>query len=579
MAVVQISKIQIRRDIKDASPSSDLPIKLSNGEFAWCIDTKQLYIGSSIIGTPSQLENIEILTENSDIFSLGRYTYKNNGIFRSFTDRLEDRVSGNDFGLLEGDNLSYASRNSDILNAIMEKLYIGSANDSKNVIDIGPGIFVFDSTVQLPSFTRIQGAGKGNTILKFVGSGNVFESIQDDNNSIELVNQCRNLSVKDLTIEIVRPNPVTQSYIDNPSVIFDLYGVTKCEFINLELIGPLLTNAVIPDQIESRAFQIDEPRNGNINDLSPFTYTNLCLIENVTFKNLKIGLFASRPINKNSITNCKFVTLSQAILLGSLDLNDGPNNNLVQSCFFDNIEKQAVKIRKGYGNICASNSMLSVGNGYGGIQNAAYGQIEFDVPGNINLDYSSTRHRELSKYGVNSLSTRPYVSEFTGYGLNRNSITQTKTITYSQVPVNLVRFPVPLSNTSGIGPESMSIEIDYLYQSKTFGNNSGSPAIYQKSRRIRKGIITVIVDFRSNTLSLPIINLYDDYDYIGYGLTTGATGNITSEDENLIFKAVEQINSIQNQKEIVLTYQHQSLNVDQQPFEQGTLTYTYKVLT
>jgi hypothetical protein len=579
MAVVQISKIQIRRDIKDASPSSDLPIKLSNGEFAWCIDTKQLYIGSSIIGSASQLENVEILTENSDIFSLGRYTYKNNGIFRSFTDRLEDRVSANDFGLLEGDNLSYASRNTDVLNALMEKLYIGTSNDSKNVIDIGPGIFIFDSTVQLPSFTRIQGAGKGNTILKYIGSGNVFESIHDDNNAIEIVNQCRNLSISNLTIEIVRPNPITQSYLDTPSVIFDLYGVTKCEFSNLELIGPLVTSAVVPDAIDSIAFRVDEPRNGNVNDLSPFTYTNLCSINNVTFKNFKIGFYASRPINKNSISESRFITLSQGVVLGSANSNEGPRHNLIKSCFFDNIEKQAVKIRQGYSNMCSSNNLLSVGNIYGGIQNAAYGQIEFDVPGNINLDYSSLRHKELSKYGANSLSTRPYVSEFTGYGLNQNFITQTKKITYSTNPVNFVRFPIPLSNTTGIGPESMSIEIDYLYQSKTFDTTSGSPAIYEKSRRIRKGTLTVIVDFRANTLTLPIINLYDDYEYIGYGLTTNATGNITPEDEKLIFRAVEQINSIQNQKEIVLTYQHQSLSVDQQPFEEGTLTYTYKVLT
>ena len=60
MAVVQISKIQIRRDIKDASADSDLPIKLSDGEFAWCRDTRQLYIGSALVGSPNQLENIEL---------------------------------------------------------------------------------------------------------------------------------------------------------------------------------------------------------------------------------------------------------------------------------------------------------------------------------------------------------------------------------------------------------------------------------------------------------------------------------------------------------------------------------------
>jgi hypothetical protein len=234
---------------------------------------------------------------------------------------------------------------------------------------------------------------------------------------------------------------------------------------------------------------------------------------------------------------------------------------------------------KGTANLCANNVFLNVGNNFGGVQNATFGQVEFDVPGNLNLDYSSTRHIDLSGYGPNSYSTRPYVSEFTGYGLNTNSITFVKQIAYSITEVEVIRFPLPVSNTSGAGPDSMSVEVDYLYQSSNFDPTSNDRQLFERSRRLRKGTFTVIVDFRTNLQGAAFINFYDDYEYIGYGITTNPTGNQSDEDENLIFKAKEQIFTKQNHREIIITYYHEALNINQVPFETGKLTYTYRVLT
>jgi len=579
MAVVQISKIQIRSDVKDAAPDSDLPIRLSNGEFAWCIDTKQLYIGSSLVNNATQLENIEILTKNSDIFSLGRYTYKQNGFFRTISKRLEDRASASDFGMLEGDIASNASINTDIFKEIVQKLYTNAGRDSRAIIEFGPGIYLFDSTIPLPSYTHIKGSGKGNTIFKFVNAGTMFETVHDDDDPIELINQCRYIKISDLSIEIVRPATVTSIWTSTQSVIFDLYGVTQCEFENLELIGPLVSGSVNPDTINSMAIKIDETRLGTQFTLSPFTFSNLNTFKNVIFKNWKTSIFATQPINKNLITDCKFTNSRLGIELGKADSDLGPTQNTIRSCFFEYIQRQGIKVFKGTANLCANNVFLNVGNNFGGVQNATFGQVEFDVPGNLNLDYSSTRHTELSRYGTDSYSTRPYVSEFTGYGLNANNITFVKKITHSLAEVELMRFPIPLSNTSGVGPESMSVEVDYLYQSYSFDPSSNDRQIYERSRRLRKGTLTVIVDFRTNQQSASIINFYDDYEYVGYGITTNATGNVTEEDINLIFQAKEQIFTIQNHRQIIITYKHLAVNTNQIPYETGKLTYTYKVLT
>ncbi|NBU68485.1 MAG: hypothetical protein EBS49_02500 [Verrucomicrobia bacterium] len=584
MAVVQISKIQIRRDVKDASADSSLPIKLSDGEFAWCRDTKQLYIGSAIVGAPGQLENVEILTQYSDIFSLGRYQYKSNGVYRSFVKRLEDRVSVNDFGLLEGDIADNTSRNNTLITSAIQKLFLNTSLDAKSVLEFGPGIYVFNETIQIPSYTKIRGAGKGNTVIKFLGSGTVFEFIEDPNSSnIEITNQCRYVKIEDLTIEIPRPNPVTTVYTQNESIALSLYGARNCEFRNIEIKGPLLRGSILVDSIPSKAISVDKLRfkTVGLNQvpklLGNFTYSNTNIFDNITIRDFQYGLYSDRPMNKNTIVNCSLYGLVEGIHLGVNSQSLGPNDNIIRSCTFDDIQKHAVKVERGTGNICSGNQFLNVGNNFGGAPNSTFGQVEFDTPGNINLDYISYRHNDLSFFGPNSLNTRPYVSEFTGYGYNVSSTAYVKTIDYSENPVDFIRFPLPISVTPGIGPESMSIEIDYLYQSRTFDPNANNPALFNQSRRIRKGTITVLVDFRTNTANIPFINLVDDYDYIGYGITSPAT--VTNEDINLIFRVKNVINSIQNQRQIILTYQHSQIDVNRRPYETGKFTYTYRVLT
>ena len=69
MAVVQISKIQIRRGKKNSD--SGVP-QLSSAELAWAVDTQELFIGNGSVaeGAP-QVGNTKILTNNDNILELG----------------------------------------------------------------------------------------------------------------------------------------------------------------------------------------------------------------------------------------------------------------------------------------------------------------------------------------------------------------------------------------------------------------------------------------------------------------------------------------------------------------------------
>ena len=66
MAVIQISKIQLRRGLK----GTGIP-QLSSAELAWAIDTQELYIGNGSLaeGAPF-VGNTKILTENDNILDL-----------------------------------------------------------------------------------------------------------------------------------------------------------------------------------------------------------------------------------------------------------------------------------------------------------------------------------------------------------------------------------------------------------------------------------------------------------------------------------------------------------------------------
>lgn len=65
MAVIQISKIQVRRGLQENLPN------LASGEFGWSIDERRLFIGNGTLteGAP-QLGVTEILTQYSDLDNL-----------------------------------------------------------------------------------------------------------------------------------------------------------------------------------------------------------------------------------------------------------------------------------------------------------------------------------------------------------------------------------------------------------------------------------------------------------------------------------------------------------------------------
>lgn len=107
MAIVQISRIQHRRGLKEQLP------QLSAGELGWAVDTQELYIGNGTLadGAP-QVGNTKIITEDDNLLNtVNTYTYRgnttspvvtgvdsNSPISRTLQQKLDDWASVKDFG-------------------------------------------------------------------------------------------------------------------------------------------------------------------------------------------------------------------------------------------------------------------------------------------------------------------------------------------------------------------------------------------------------------------------------------------------------------------------------------------------
>jgi hypothetical protein len=587
MAVVQISRIQIRRGKKEGGPNADWDgirqgVSLASGEMAWCLDSQQLYIGGGLTneGAPPReingvvypkAGNIEILTERSNLLDAAIYRYKNYGdlLSRPLQNRLDERVNAESFGVVpvgstprfvrQPANIDTPLYRTKAIQSAINKLYLNSLQglvgepSMRAILEFGPGVYEFNSPIYIHSFTHIVGAGPKRTIFKYTGTGSAFILTNDDtymddssvpHDSTDR-NQCRSVILKNFSIQLDSNNA--------NALLLD--SVKDSEFTNIELSSSWHEESVPYEN--SKAIDMLAT-----NDL--ITCSNN-LFNNLRIFNFRIGINAQGDINSNTIQNCTFSTkdntnslevginFGKDINISLLGQKYGPRNNVITDCVFNRIGKQGIKIYNGTGNVSSQNRFTMVGDQYGGNDDAKYGNIEFDVDGNMTSQDLSDRH-QLSAPGTTSYAT-PYISEVIGKSNYSNFFTNTINLQYITTPVKLFRLPVS---------RPCHLEVEYLYQSTN-------------QRRLRRGKLSIVVNTNDlDTGGLPKLEMIDDYDYFGLGMSE----QFTYEDIHLIFSAsirkytVELVNSYTME----LRYKYDGENT-QSLGDQAKLTYTYKILS
>lgn len=407
MAVVQISKIQVRRGRKNAG--TGLP-QLSSGEFGWAVDTQELYIGNGSVaeGAP-QVGNTKILTDQDNLFDIAEnYTYKEgdgsvvtgtdsaNPVVRTLQDRLDDRVSIRAFGAT-----GIASQNATVLlQRAIDELYLNNGNEvsvsDRVELHLEAGIYTIFDTIRIPPHATLIGAGSGKTIIvQENASRSIFTTVSDAStpgNYVldgEYFSQARNIRIEGLTLQA---NDISKGLV--------LQSCRDSYFEDLVIAGPWTMSDAIPADSED-TFDIGlslNSKNGGVESVRN-EFTN-CHIDGFAY-----GIVSNWDINDNVFTTCNFSTLGYGVAFGkdlTIDGNEangtatGPHNNIFSDCVFTNTKRQAILISEGTYNVSRANKFVTCANDGGSDDMPAYAIIEYDALGNQSINDFFTRTKVLS---------------------------------------------------------------------------------------------------------------------------------------------------------------------------------------
>ena len=501
MAVVQISRIQIRRGQKNAG--TGIP-QLASGEMAWAIDTQELYIGNGAIseGSPA-VGNTKILTDADNLLDLvGQYVYKSDSaliqtgqdpnypITRTLQERLDERVTSASYGILPnaGDQATAIQRAID--NLFITNTVNGAGD--RVTLEFAPGAYQFSTTIYIPSYATILGAGKQKTIFNFTGPvGTAFAFVDDTSTPTNKVLSSTSNSGSTTEYNIQPKFCVLKGFTLNtnePDVqAIQLDCVRDSVFEDIELTGSYGDSAG-DSTLPSGGYGI------GMYALSSIVTCQRNKFTRVTFDGFKDAVFAKEDIFNNTWVDCEFLNSRYGFEFGvgadTVTTGEvyGPRKNIIENCYFYNIDRYGIVIDNGYGNKSRGNTFVNVGNEGGGNANNVYSQIKFTVKGNTSLQDNFDRQLDLAKVTDPNWGDT-YLNEVEGKAVVVNGEVNTVSLV-SPATYEITAFRIPFSGNTGF-------KIDYTLKSSSY-------------TQMRKGTLSVAVDGTNLTLQL-----VDDYEYVG----------------------------------------------------------------
>lgn len=408
----------------------------------------------------------------------------NTPVLRSIESKLSDTVSLLDFATvtdLSSNNLTTALQRAifELFNNNQEMYRAYNNPDYRVTLQLPPGEFVIDSTIRVPSYATIVGAGENKTILKYQNVGPAISFLSDP------INNCpRYITIQDL------------------SIVFESNEENK-EYSGIECIGvrdSIFKNIGLYDVWDGVYYETHTAL--NLRHTSEAVACENVVFDNVTVKGF--GNVSRVSIYCNNITfdNCLFEDLNHGIILGTGgEETVGPSNVIISNSTFIGIHVHAILIRAGFHNVVKQCTFNNVGNETSGLQETdpVFPQVWVATGNNEYQSNKSARTAWLSK-----LTTEmPFIPEVSGHAISHTSfgvIELADQVGTEQEPILLFKLPLSVSATG---------ETTGLFNCIIEYNFEATGAV----EYIRRGNYTVFADY--SKLSSEFIQSVDVCDYLG----------------------------------------------------------------
>ena len=335
MAVIQISKIQVRRGLHENLP------QLASGEMGWSVDTQRLYIGNGTLaeGAP-EVGNTEIVTTSRDILSIIRsYTFKGtesgyesvtgtdatHPTLRKFQDKLDEYVSIRDFGAI-GDG---TTDDTVAIQRAIDQVYPAtefSTIATRRILHVPAGEYIIASNVTLPSYAHLKGDGPKSSILKQTGGSNPLVQFKDENglvgNAITGTNPFQ-ISIEDIGLETTE---------DNHLIVIDSASDIRLE--RMSFTGEVTFGG---PGTEKAGIRIQDS----------VSNTEHVAIEHCDFANVSYGIYGTGDIRSVTIDHSKFDHVYHGVVADQNSSNVAPTSMTVSNSIFNRISNYGIKSNDG----------------------------------------------------------------------------------------------------------------------------------------------------------------------------------------------------------------------------------------
>ena len=380
MAIVQISRIQVRRGQKNAG--TGIP-QLAGGEFGWAVDARELYIGNGSVseGAPA-VGNTKIITQHDNLFTFAdTYKYKatdetiqtgataTTPVTRTLQERLDETVNVLSFGAL-GDG----SDQTTVLQRAIDQLYLNNASKgsvtSRVKLYFPAGNYTLSNSLKVPPHATLVGEGSERTIITQTGAFPIIETVNSTSTpgtyasdaTSSFINQAQDIKVSGFTL--------VQQTVNTGLALTSCRNST---FEDITIKGTWSTGTVVT------ATQVGVL----LNSLSTAVSSNNNTFTNCTIEGHSYGVFSDFDIKENTFSNTTFKTLDRGVVfgqgttIGAQGQLTGPQKNTITSSTFTDIDEYGIFVNKGNYNRSTHNTFTSVGNNGGANSNASFAIIKF----------------------------------------------------------------------------------------------------------------------------------------------------------------------------------------------------------